>query len=257
MSSMNDLLDFIRTKGPRTIAQEEQNKEEFINFNDNPLLVIMGFTELHSTVNKKFYSGVFDDDNDKHALYNKEMCAAQMGSEFDSLREKANEIIEFYKLYMVSLRFRFAEFTKWQESLLNALQQISENRLQIKLLPLVAKLPVFYEHSLSLTTYYEGRPEPFKHPKDRSTYVEHDTLRTLTYINFIKKPASSKKDKISYLFEDKQKYLYEIEMTDDPTIRSAMLKLFEQPVTIKCDLRIKDDIENNASFYCCDAVKFV
>ena len=262
MAKAQSIIDMIRKHGgppfPNSLVVE-QSKEEYITFNDLPLLVIMGFTELHSKINERDYSGVFTDDDDDNSLYNKAMCNFVMGDEFDELRARAKTIIEYYTVYIVQLKFRFGEeWTPWQENLLEALRQMKEeNRLQIKLLPLVAKLPVFYDYSCSLEKYYKNRPHPVV--KDKwGTYEFLNAERTLTYIDKIKKPARRKYNKVSYLFEDAQRYLYEIEMIDDVTVNSAMLKLFEQPVQIKCHgIRVKEDIENTASFYCCDAVKFL
>lgn len=262
MAKAQSILDMIRKHGgpPFPISLEvEQSEEEYITFSDLPLLVIMGFTELHSKINERNYSGVFTDDDDADSLYNKGMCNFVMVDDvFDELRTRAKTIIEYYTMYVVQLKFRCKEWTPWQENLLEALRQMKEeNRLQIKLLPLVAKLPVFYDYSCSLEKYYKNRPQPVVEDK-WETYKFLDAERTLTYIDKIKKPARRKHNKVSYLFEDAQRYLYEIEMIDDVTVNSAMLKLFGQPVQIKCHgIRVKEDIENTASFYCCDAVKFL
>jgi hypothetical protein len=260
MANTQSILDMIRKHGgppfPDSLEME-QSKEEYITFKDLPLLVIMGFTELHSKIDERDYSGVFGDGIVMNSLYNKEMCNCVMGEEFDDLRVRAEAIIEYYTMYVVQLKFRFEDWTPWQENLLEALRQMKEeNRLQIKLLPLVAKLPVFYDYSCSLEKFYKDRPEPVKNDK-WTTYEETHTCRTLKYIDKIKKPAKRKHNKVSYLFEDEKRFLYEIEMIDEWTVNSAMLKIFEQPVTVQCHLRIKEDIENHASFYCCDAVKFV
>ena len=261
MANAQSIIDIIRKLGgppfPNSL-EVEQSKEEYITFKDLPLLVIMGYTELHSKIDGRDYSGVFSDGINMNSLYNKEMCDCVLGEEFDELRDRAEAIIEYYTMYIVQLKFRLEEWTPWQENLLEALRQMKEeNRLQIKLLPLVAKLPVFYDYSCSLEKYYKDRPQPVV--KDKwETYEVLDAERTLTYIDKIKKPARRKLNKVSYLFEDAQRYLYEIEMVDDDTVNSAMLKLFKQPVQIKCHgIRVKEDIENNASFYCCDVVKFV
>jgi len=262
MTNAQSILDIIRGNAKKrrfpTTQEIEEAKEELLHFKDNPLLVIMGHVELGSTIHERNYSEVFDDVNDVEALYNPALVTTVMtATDFDELRSKAEEIIDFYKAYIVALKFRCTEFTPWQEKLLEALRQMSENTLQIKLLPLVAKLPVFYEHSNLMAGFYKGRTDAKKTVKPYMTYEDENAVRTLTYVGKVNKPARRKHSKVTYLLEDFEKHLYEFETVDDPTVVSGMLKLFEKPVKIKCLLRTKDDIEHCFTYYACDCVEFL
>lgn len=140
------LEDILNGLGVPNDPSPQPDPEEVLQFKTNPLASIMLHTELHSTINERNYSGVFEND-DEYLGYNSDLLKNDLCAEpeFAEICGLATEIIIYFRELLTMKRLKGTVFTPFEENLSEFLKLTENNQCKIKHLQLAVKLPEFHQ----------------------------------------------------------------------------------------------------------------
>lgn len=236
-TTLADLLkDIENGKNP---TFEPIDKDEILQFNTNPLASVILHTELSSNLKDGYdYSEVFNDADDVHLPYNSMLLQDDLckHEEFNETCEWADEILNYYQELIAVKRLKGMDLVPFEDCLVEILELIQENKTKVSFLPILVKLPRFYESQKKFAKIIKSLKsfEPLEEKPGRFFYWEGEIKPLSIYKKFIK---SEKKKTTYYHFVTKHDNLLEYAGTKDLFLES----LFKNSDFLNMKINVKVD----------------
>lgn len=208
---MNKLEDFLKqldlpNAKPGRISGD-LDPEQILKFSVNPLVSIIFLTEEDDVYyNGISFSNVFEDSDDPFLGYNKELLKNIFKSEpdYNEVCDLADEIIAHYKELFSLKKLKGLELYQFEEVLLECLNLMGKNQIKLKHLPILVKLPQFYQSDQTFQNTIRNMnsfdvDKNNKEISDAETQIIYNLKCKITPLEVFKKYTKKEKKEIMYL----------------------------------------------------------
>lgn len=160
MKATTTLADILKDiDSGKTPTFEPVDKDEILQFKTNPLASVILHTELASDLTNGYdYSEVFNDPDDIELGYNSSLLKGDLCGmpEFSDSCEWADEIISYYQDMISIKKIKGLDLVPFEEKIKEVLELLKKNQTRVSFLPILVKLPRFYESQKKFYTITKG-----------------------------------------------------------------------------------------------------